>query len=66
MARFFVCSDIHGAESRLEMYLANQSGIDTVIVCGDLNVAHAEIDIKNPKTTVYFPVDRHPLRSWKL
>ena len=25
---------------------------DTVIICGDMNVAHREIDLKNPKTNV--------------
>ena len=44
MARFFVCSDIHEAESRLEMYLANQSGIDTVIVCGDLEMEVYDVE----------------------
>ena len=31
-------------------YLVNLDNIKPVIVCGDLNVAHKEIDLKNPKT----------------
>ncbi|NTW71442.1 MAG: exodeoxyribonuclease III [Eubacteriaceae bacterium] len=31
-------------------YLKNTEKIKPVIVCGDLNVAHKEIDLKNPKT----------------
>ena len=31
-------------------YLKNQSKKKKVIVCGDLNVAHTEIDLANPKT----------------
>ena len=34
-----------------------------VIVCGDLNVAHQEIDIKNPKSTAATPAS--PMRSGK-
>ena len=26
------------------------AGVDLIIACGDLNVAHQEIDLKNPKT----------------
>lgn len=31
-------------------YAAKLSGEKPVIICGDLNVAHTEIDLKNPKT----------------
>ena len=31
-------------------YLKKLDNIKPVIVCGDLNVAHKEIDLKNPKT----------------
>ncbi len=31
-------------------YLVSLDGIKPVILCGDLNVAHNEIDLKNPKT----------------
>ena len=32
------------------MYLARLDAKKPVIVCGDMNVAHQEIDLKNPKT----------------
>ena len=32
------------------MYLARLDEKKPVIVCGDMNVAHREIDLKNPKT----------------
>ena len=32
------------------MYLARLDEKKPVIVCGDMNVAHQEIDLKNPKT----------------
>lgn len=38
MSKFFVCSDIHGSESRLESALSRHKDIDTVIVCGDLEM----------------------------
>ena len=44
MAKFFVCSDIHGAESRLEMYLMANENIDTVIVCGDLEMEVYDVE----------------------
>ena len=31
-------------------YIKRLDAVKPVIVCGDLNVAHAEIDLKNPKT----------------
>lgn len=37
-------------EDDFRAYLHNLAEKKTVIVCGDLNVAHEEIDIKNPKT----------------
>jgi exodeoxyribonuclease-3 len=37
-------------EERLRTYLTRLDAIKPVILCGDLNVAHREIDIKNPKT----------------
>lgn len=37
-------------EDEFKMYLKSLENTKPVIVCGDLNVAHKEIDIKNPKT----------------
>ena len=37
-------------EEDLKAYLKKMDAIKPVIYCGDLNVAHEEIDIKNPKT----------------
>jgi exodeoxyribonuclease III len=39
-------------EDDLRAYLNELKSKKSVIVCGDLNVAHEEIDIKNPKTNV--------------
>ena len=39
-------------EDDFREYLKNLDNINPVIVCGDLNVAHTEIDLKNPKTNV--------------
>ncbi|MBT2292110.1 exodeoxyribonuclease III [Paenibacillus albidus] len=36
-------------EDRFRTYLLALDKLKPVIVCGDLNVAHAEIDLKNPK-----------------
>ncbi|MGA9227074.1 MAG: exodeoxyribonuclease III [Mesobacillus sp.] len=36
-------------EDKLREYLLELDGIKPVILCGDLNVAHNEIDLKNPK-----------------
>ena len=33
-------------------YLAALDAVKPVVVCGDMNVAHEEIDLKNPKTNV--------------
>ncbi len=37
-------------EDYFRAYLAELNKTKSVIVCGDLNVAHKEIDLKNPKT----------------
>ena len=37
-------------EDDFKEYLKELSKKKSVIVCGDLNVAHKEIDLKNPKT----------------
>ncbi|MBR3162602.1 MAG: exodeoxyribonuclease III [Clostridia bacterium] len=37
-------------EDEIRKYLTNLNQTKPVIVCGDLNVAHEEIDLKNPKT----------------
>lgn len=37
-------------EDEFRAYLKNLEKTKPVIVCGDLNVAHEEIDLKNPKT----------------
>ena len=37
-------------EEEFKKYLKNLDKIKPVIICGDLNVAHKEIDLKNPKT----------------
>lgn len=37
-------------EDAFRVYLKNLEKSKPVIVCGDLNVAHKEIDLKNPKT----------------
>ena len=37
-------------EDDFRAYLQSLDAVKGVIVCGDLNVAHQEIDIKNPKT----------------
>lgn len=37
-------------ENDFRAYLKNLDARKSVIVCGDLNVAHREIDLKNPKT----------------
>lgn len=37
-------------EDELRNYLVNLSKIKPVVLCGDLNVAHNPIDLKNPKT----------------
>ena len=37
-------------EDEFKAYLINLNKAKPVIICGDLNVAHNEIDLKNPKT----------------
>ena len=37
-------------EEDFRMYLKKLDAVKPVIVCGDMNVAHKEIDLKNPKT----------------
>ena len=37
-------------EDEIREYLSNLNKKKPVIMCGDLNVAHEEIDLKNPKT----------------
>ncbi len=37
-------------EDEIRKYLLNLSKTKPVVMCGDLNVAHKEIDLKNPKT----------------
>ena len=42
-------------EDDLRAYLVSLDKIKPVVYCGDLNVAHNEIDLKNPKTNVGNP-----------
>ncbi len=42
-------------EDDLRAYLSKLDKIKPVVYCGDLNVAHNEIDLKNPKTNVGNP-----------
>lgn len=37
-------------EDAFQNYIAGLDSVKPVIICGDLNVAHKEIDLKNPKT----------------
>ena len=37
-------------ESAFQEYLCRLDAVKPVVVCGDLNVAHQEIDLKNPKS----------------
>ena len=39
-------------EEDFRMYVKKLDAIKPVIICGDMNVAHTEIDLKNPKTNV--------------
>lgn len=39
-------------EDAFRQYLSKLSGNKPVIMCGDLNVAHEEIDLKNPKSNI--------------
>ena len=42
-------------EDDLRAYLLELDGKKPVVYCGDLNVAHEEIDLKNPKTNRFNP-----------
>ena len=42
-------------EDNFRKYLNSLRTKKSVIVCGDLNVAHKEIDLKNPKTNTMNP-----------
>ncbi|MCH3976809.1 MAG: exodeoxyribonuclease III [Bacilli bacterium] len=42
-------------EDKLREYLIELDRIKPVILCGDLNVAHQEIDLKNPKANHFNP-----------
>lgn len=42
-------------EDKMRDYLSSLAGSKPVVYCGDLNVAHNEIDLKNPKTNVGNP-----------
>lgn len=44
MAKFLVCSDIHGEEERLEFAFYRKKDIQTVIVCGDLEFETYDIE----------------------
>ncbi|MBR5295503.1 MAG: exodeoxyribonuclease III, partial [Clostridia bacterium] len=44
-----------GYEDDLREYLSSLAAKKSVILCGDLNVAHEEIDLKNPKANVGNP-----------
>lgn len=50
-------------EEDMKMYLSNLSRNKPVILCGDLNVAHNEIDLKNPKSNVGNPGFSYEERS---
>ena len=39
-------------EEDMRSYLTKLDGVKPVIYCGDLNVAHNEIDLKNPKSNI--------------
>jgi exodeoxyribonuclease III len=39
-------------EDRIKVYLKELDELKPVILCGDLNVAHQEIDLKNPKSNM--------------
>ena len=42
-------------EDDLRAYLSSLDQVKSVVYCGDLNVAHEEIDLKNPKTNHFNP-----------
>ena len=51
-------------EDDLRAYLLALDAQKPVIVCGDLNVAHQEIDLKNPKTNRRLYPERTGAYSW--
>ena len=51
-------------EDDFRAYLLALQAKKPVIFCGDLNVAHREIDLKNPKTFRYFYPDKTGAYSW--
>ena len=46
-------------EDDFRAYIKNLDSKKPVLVCGDLNVAHKEIDLKNPKTNRFIDTFRH-------
>lgn len=50
-------------EDDLRMYLSNLARTKPVVLCGDLNVAHNEVDLKNPKSNVGNPGFSYEERS---
>lgn len=50
-------------EDQMRMYVSNLNRIKPVILCGDLNVAHNEIDLKNPRTNIGNPGFSYEERS---
>ena len=41
-------------EDEFRNYVMKLDKLKPVIICGDLNVAHKEIDLKNPKTSLHY------------
>ncbi|MDR2867520.1 MAG: exodeoxyribonuclease III [Acholeplasmatales bacterium] len=50
-------------EEEFRNYLIKLNHHKPVIICGDLNVAHQEIDLKNPKANIHNPGFSAPERS---
>lgn len=50
-------------EEDMRMFLSNLARVKPVILCGDLNVAHNEIDLKNPKSNIGNPGFSYEERS---
>ena len=56
-------------EDEFRAYLLRLDAVKPVIVCGDLNVAHKEIDLKNPKTNrmnAGFTKAREKNAGWRI
>lgn len=56
-------------EDELFKFINKIEGKKPVIICGDLNVAHQEIDLKNPKTNMTnhgFTIEEREKMSFKL